>query len=150
MSKSGLIQQHLRTLSILSAAIVSGIVLFGAVVFYLLSSGGLGQGSDVPGSTGLILYLSALSVLVVAHFLPKALETPGRGASLEEVLAWHKKTTLIAMGLREGAAFMALVGIMLTGSWTPGIGVAGLAILTIVLGWPRETQIQGYMRDPGV
>lgn len=146
MSPSSEVQQHLRTLYMICGAILSGVVLFGVVVFVLLRSGAMGSTEQVPDSVGLILNLAGLSVLVVAHFLPRTIPRPAKDASLEAAFAWHKKTVIIATALREGAAFMALVGVLLTGSWPPGIGVAGLAVLTILLGWPREAQIQEHLR----
>ena len=128
------------------AAILAGIVLFAVVTWILLTAGTFSSGSAATGTLGLILSLAALSVLVVAHFLPRNLPRPSRDASVAEVFIWHKKTIVLATALREGAALMALVGILLTGSWSPGIGVVGLAVLTILLGWPREAQIQEYLR----
>jgi hypothetical protein len=146
MSSSPERKQHLRTLNIICAAIVSGIVALGVVVYVLLRSGTLGPDPSVSDLTGMVINLMALAVLVVAQFLPRQLPRPGAGASGAEVFAWHKKTIIIATALREGAAFLALVGILLTGSWSPGIGVVVLAVLLILLGWPRETQLQEYLR----
>jgi hypothetical protein len=149
MSRSEAVEQHFRTLFVICGAILSGVVLFGVVIFVLQSAGTLGPIEQVPSGAGLVLNLAALSVLVVAHFLPRTLPRPAREASLGEALAWHKKTVIVATALREGAALMALVGILLTGSWTPGIGVVGLAVLTILLGWPKEAQIEEYLRAWG-
>lgn len=146
MSPSSEVHQHFRNLHLICGALLSGVVLYGVVVFVLLRSGTMGSVEQVPSSVGPILNLIALGVLVVAHFLPRNLPRPARDAPLGEALAWHKRTILIATALREGAAFLALVGVLLTGSWAPGIGVVGLAILTILLGWPKEAQIEEYLR----
>ena len=81
--------------------------------------------------------------LVRAHFPPKLLRAPGRDASEEDLIAWHKKTTLIGFSLREGAALIALVGAQLTGKAVGAIVMVGWAIIAMILAWPRAEQLQG-------
>lgn len=139
-------RQHLRTLNIICGAILGGIVLFAVVTYVLLTTGTFSSSPAATGTVGLILNLAALSVLVLAHFLPRNLPGPGKDAADAEVLLWHRKTVIVATALREGAALMALVGVLLTGSWWPGIGIVGLAALSILFGWPREAQLEGDLQ----
>jgi hypothetical protein len=60
-------------------------------------------------------------------------------------LAWHTQTTVIAFALREGAAIIVLGGVLLTGQQVGGFAVVGLALMAMILGWPRQSQLQ---RDP--
>ena len=150
MAESEEVRQHLRVLSVICAAILSGILLSAGVTWYLRSSGTFG-GDTSGGAVNLstILNLAALMVLVVAHFLPRALAATGPGAPFEEILAAHKRSIIIGMALREGAALMAIVGVLLTGEVTPGMTVAGLAVVLILLGWPRKSQLEGRLQGSG-
>ncbi|MGW8323066.1 MAG: hypothetical protein ACWGSD_16070, partial [Thermodesulfobacteriota bacterium] len=85
----------------------------------------------------------ALVALVRSHFPPKLLRAPGRDASEEDRIAWHRRTVLIGFSLREGAALIALVGAQLTGKVVGAIAIVGWAIIAMILAWPRAEQLQG-------
>ena len=138
---------HLRQLSLICLAIPSGVVIFAGVVWYLLSSGSFEPPMAQDGaSIGNLLNLIALSTLIVAHFLPVLMKAPGPGASRGDVLAWHRTATIVAFAVREAAAFMALVGGMLTGELGWAFAVAGLAIVAMIGAWPRASQLEGPSR----
>jgi hypothetical protein len=144
------VQQHFKVLSVICGAIASGVVIFAGVVWYLLTSGRMvAEGTGIPANLGSILSLTALFLLVLAHFLPRFLAVP-REAHRDAILATHKRNTVVAMALREGAAFLALVGALLSGQMMPGMAVALLAVLTILLGWPRKAQIEEQLRRSAV
>jgi hypothetical protein len=81
--------------------------------------------------------------LLRSYFPPKHLRAPGRDASDEELIAWHKQTTLVGFSLREGAALFALVGAQLTGKVVGAIAIVGWAIIAMILAWPRAEQLHG-------
>jgi hypothetical protein len=151
MTGSEEIRQHFRILSVICMAILSGILIFAGVVWFLRSSGEFaGGGSESGASLSTVLNLAALSTLVVAHILPRSLAATSPGAQQEEVLATHKKATIVSMAIREGAALMALVGVLVTGEFKLGMAVAGLAVVLILLGWPRRSQIEGKLPSAGL
>ena len=134
---------HLRQLRVICLAIPSGVVIFAGVVWYLLSSGSFEPpmaGEDTY--LGNLLNLIGLSTLVIAHFVPVLMKAPGRGASYDDVMNWHRISTIVSFAVREAAAFMALVGGLLTGRLGWAFAVAGLAIVTMVLAWPRAGQLE--------
>jgi hypothetical protein len=144
MHQSAEVQAHLRQLTIISFAILSGVLIFAGVVWFLLSSGSFPpEGLDLPPWMGTLLNGVALVVLVKAHFLPKILGAPGPGTPEEALLAWHKRSVIVGFALREAAAFVALVGAMLTGRLPGAIAMVGLAILAMLLAWPRKEQLEG-------
>ncbi len=134
---------HFRLLNLLCLAILGGVVIFAGVVWFLLSTGTYTPPEGIPAYLGSLLNLVALVALLKAHFLPRFFRPPPRGAPEEGFLAWHRLVTLIAFALREGGAFAALVGALLTGRPAGGMAVAGLAIVAMVLAWPREDQLPG-------
>ena len=95
----------------------------------------------MPGYLATLFNVVALVAIVKAFFLPRLLSPPPREASEKGLLAWHQRTTIIGFALREGAGFIALVGVMLTGQQAGGFAMAGLAIVAMALAWPREEQI---------
>jgi hypothetical protein len=136
------VRNHLKLMNILSFAILSGILIFAGVVWFLLRSGELPPTNiEIPPWVGLLFDAAALVALLTAHFLPWIFGKPERGAPEEAVLAWHRKTVIVGSAFREAAAFIALVGAMLTGGLTGAVTMVGLAVFTMVLAWPRERQL---------
>lgn len=144
MKQSESLTQHLNQLAIISLAIMGGVVLFSAVVGYLLGEGTLPQGdADFPPWMSPLFNGVSLVVLVKALFLPRLFAPPTAGAPEEEWLAWHKKSTIVGYALMEGAALIALVGVILTGRSLGAIFMVGLALLAMVFAWPRADQLEG-------
>jgi hypothetical protein len=139
------VQGHLRKLSIICFAILMGVVTFGAVVWYLLASGRFSPLEGLPPYFATLFNLVALVVILKAYLLPRFFQRPPQDpdASEEAWLAWHNTTTILGFALREGAAFIALIGVLLTGQQTGGFAIAGLALLSMVLAWPRADQLEG-------
>jgi hypothetical protein len=144
MQQSEEVQGHLRQLTIICLAILSGVIIFSGVVWYLLRTGDLPPGDlDLPSWMGTLFNGVALLVLVKAYLLPRLFRAPGPGAPEDAVLAWHKRNTILGFALREGAAFIALVGALLTGRLTGASAMVGLAVVTMILAWPRAEQLGG-------
>lgn len=137
------VQQHLNQLTIICFAILSGVVIFGGVVWYLINGGVFTPPEGLPSYLAILFNLVALVALVKAHFLPRLFPHPGVGASEEERLAWHKRNTIVGFALREGAALIALVGVLLTGQQAGGFAMVGLVLVAMVFAWPKADQIQG-------
>lgn len=142
MQQSEPVKGHLSQLNIICSAIFAGVVIFAAVVWYLLRSGAMPpHDMDLPAWTSTLANVLALVVLLKAQFLPRLFGIPGSGASEEDWIAWHKRTVVVGFALREGAAFIALVGAMLTGRLVGATYMVGLAFLAMVLAWPRMGQL---------
>lgn len=138
------VEQHLKQLGIICLAIASGVVIFGGVVWYLLNSGGFTPAEGLPGYLATLFNLAALVALLKAHFLPRLFPPPPSGAPEESRLAWHKRNTILGFAIREGAAFIALVGVLMTGQQAGGFTIAGLAIVAMAFAWPRLDQFQDF------
>lgn len=134
-------QEHLKQLGIICFAIMSGVVIFAGVVWYLMNASSFSPPEGIPAYLAALFNLVALVAIVKAQLLPRIHRPPHPDAPEESHLAWHKRGTIIAFALREGGAFMALVGVLLTGRQGAGFALAGLAILAMVAGWPRVGQI---------
>jgi hypothetical protein len=135
------VQQHLRFLSIICGAILSGVVIFSGVVWYLLNAGGFTPPEGLPGFTGTLANVVALVAILKAALLPRLFPPPGRGAAETDLLAWHRKNTVLGFALREAGGLIALVGVLLTGRQAGGFAMAGLAVVSMALAWPRRDQL---------
>lgn len=138
---SDAVTQHLRQLAILCSAILAGVVIFVAVVWFLLSSEAYTPSETLPSYLATVLSLVGLVLILNAHLLPRFFPPPPEDGPEEARLAWHRQVTLIGFALREGGAFVALVGALLTGELAGGAAVAALAVVTMLLAWPRAEQI---------
>jgi hypothetical protein len=49
----------------------------------------------------------------------------------------------VGFALREGAALIALVGVLLTGQQAGGFAMVGLVLVAMFFAWPRVDQIRG-------
>jgi hypothetical protein len=136
------VEEHLRMLTIICFAIMSGVALFGGVVWYLVNVGAFAPSMDLPSVLPLIANILALVMIVKAHFLARFYPPPGPAAPEEALLAWHKRNTILGFAIREGAAFIALIGVLLTGQQTGGFAMAVLALLSMVFAWPRAEQLE--------
>lgn len=133
---------HLQQLSIVCLAILSGVLVFAGVTWYLLSSGRLPpDGLTLSPWIGTTFNVLALVLLAKAHLLPRLFSPPAAGMPEGVRLSWHKRNTILGFALREAAALIALVGAMLTGQLTGATLLVGLVILTMILAWPREGQL---------
>jgi hypothetical protein len=140
--------QHLGRLRILCGAILAGVVVFAAVVWFLLSFGAFTPPDTLPPHLGRILGVGGILIILVAHFLPRFFRRPPEEAPEEAHLGRHGQVTIITFALREGGALVALVGALLTGELAGGMAVASLAVVTMLLAWPREEQVfpEGWRR----
>ncbi len=138
------VKHHLRRLGVICFAIMAGVVIFGGVVWYLLNSGGFSPPEGLPSYLATVFNLVALVAIVKAFLLPRFFQPPPSApqAPEEAWLAWHKRTTIVGFALREGAGLIALVGVLLTGQQGVGFAMAGLAVLSMILAWPRAEQLE--------
>jgi len=121
---------------------MTGVALFGGIVWYLVNGGGFTPPEGMPGYLPILFNVVALVAIVKAQFLPRLFSPPPKDASEGSFLAWHQRTTIIGFALREGAGFIALVGVLLTGQQAGGFAMAGLAIVAMAFAWPRAEQLQ--------
>jgi hypothetical protein len=140
---SAAVEQHLRKMGLVCSAILSGVVVFSAVVWYLVNRGGFTSPEGLPNYLATLFNLVAFVALLKAHFLPRLFPPPPAGASEEALLTRHGRNTILGFALREGAGFIALVGVLLTGRQAGGFALAGLAIIAMVFAWPRLDQLEG-------
>ena len=144
MQPSQRLRAHRTQLNVFCGAIVGGVVIFAGVVWFLLRTGAMPpQDLELPTWMSPLFNVVALVALLKAQLLPRLFGTPPPGAPEGDWLAWQRRTTMVGFALRDAAALIALVGAVLTGRWVGALFMVGLAILAMVLTWPREAQLPG-------
>jgi hypothetical protein len=112
-----------QTLRIIHAALLGGILTFGAIVLFLLVSGRVGSGGG--GVLRWVWLALAVTALFAAGVLRGRLrpEAPARQAQTTAIMVW---------ALAELPALTGLVFALVSGDLVPAIGglVIGLALLT--------------------
>ena len=142
MRESQEVRAQIQQLGIISLAILSGVLIFTGVVWYLLGSGRLPpEGLDLPPWIGTLFNVLALVALVKAHLLPRLFPAPGPSAPDAAVLAWYRRTIIVGFAVREAAAVVALAGAMLTGQLTGAVALVGLVVVAMVLAWPSGERL---------
>ena len=143
------LRRHFQLLTILCFAIMSGVVIFGAVAGWLSYSGMLEPTlAEVPYVREGIVLAGILMVLSVPR-LGKAMGPGPSDQGVEAVLGKHKTSVIVTFALSEGVAFLVLVLGMLSGEMTLGLGIAALAVLGMAIRWPKRGYLEDHLRRVG-
>ncbi len=108
---------------------------------------------DVPGlplsltvaATVLLLLGSRIRSGLLGRIPPPAL-APGP----EPVLAAYERATLVSFALFDGAAVVGLVLALLTGQMRYGLIFALAAVLSMLVRWPRQAELDRFLRRRGL
>jgi len=144
-------QVSLRVLRIIIAAMVCGLLAFGAVAVFLVEGG---TKRVDPGLANLLLPVIGMLAIseLVAYFvvrgaiLRKAVEPlpphlpPPPGATPMGRLA---TVTLIGCAMAEGIGLFAIVTYLLTGNRLAWIAAAA-ALLTLAMQWPTQARLASF------
>jgi hypothetical protein len=156
----------LRTMQILAAALLMGVMIFLFVVLYmvLVQNQGqpLGPPQDLPIVSliaAVILVLNAPLVFVMPQILtqssvkqiaagtwkaPQGVSGASFNTDADKLLAVKQRTLLISLALIEGAAFCALIGFLLEGQYL-ALGVVGLAVVLMLALFPTEGRVRSWL-----
>ncbi len=140
------LRKHFQMLTVLCLAIVSGVVIFGAVAGYLHYSGMFEPTlAGVPFVREGMVVAGILMVLSVPR-LGNAMGPGPSDQSVEAVLGKHKTSVIVTFALSEGVAFLVLVLGLLSSEMTLGLGIAALAVLAMAIRWPKRTTLEDTLR----
>jgi hypothetical protein len=156
----------LRTMQIIAAALLMGVLVFLFVVLYMVLVQNQGQPLGPPQDLPLvsliaavILVLNAPLVFVMPQILtqssvkqiaagtwkpPQGVSGAGFDTDTDKLLAVKQRTMLISLALIEGAAFCALIGFLLEGQYL-ALGVVGLAVILMLALFPSEGRVRAWL-----
>jgi MFS family permease len=138
------IHQHLKAMRLLAGSMMAGVVVFGAVALTLLASGDF----EPPGTALPDLLVGGLAVasvlLIVAAPVVTRKLAERRAQDLAAALQRHRTRVVIGFALREAAGALGILLALLTGFTSWGLALAGAALVTMGVAWPRREDL-----DPG-
>jgi hypothetical protein len=130
-----------RAFRIMHSALVAGVVLLGAAVFFLVRV----REQALGGRRQLATILAAVSIGVVgiaAVFLRPRI--PERSAQDSPQVYWGatpgRSAVIMLWAVTEGASLIGWVGYLLTGATAPALAAI---LATVVLIWYRPSRLEG-------
>ena len=143
------LDQFARVTNIIAAAILASVPIYMAIAWLVAPTVATSSSSDdlAPMLAGIFAVLSA-GHLVLAQLLfasrvraAETLPTP------EERLASYRVAVIIAFALREAVALYGLVLTFLSGDIRWCLGFGAVALVSMVLGWPRRSAMERLASD---
>ena len=143
-------RQALTMLRVVCGALMAGIALLGMVVAYLVAGTGFElAGGEVPGILLPLAGLLTLGSLLSAPFAEGILSKVPPGTPRDVAMQRFQGAVIVGFALREGAGLFALVAGLLAGNLVWGLGLAGLALLGMLLAWPSEEKVRAQLKAVG-
>ena len=138
-------KQYLVALRILHLALVAAVVVFGAVVHFVL----LPLPDFQPNQNSvLFVNLSAVYLVFAATIgywlFGNQLKTAKKLKTLNDKLNAYRSASIVRFALLEGAALVAIVFYLLTGNIVL-LGIAGIGLLVLLLAHPNPTKLKDHL-----
>lgn len=142
------IDATLLRLRVVVGALITGVLVFSAIVVFLLHGRKLDTTDGFDGIFFLILPAFALTCVVGYSIFRKAqdrqLDRAGRGAPLERLLRVYTTRTIVGAAMAESVALLSGIAYLLTGSDWMILGiVAALVVMTGFL--PKAERIRDFV-----
>jgi hypothetical protein len=141
-----LIEQRLRTMGIICAALVGSVFIYAAIAWLLLAQGEIGPadggGSQLPVLPYVLAALGFCALVAAPRISSLVLGSGGTNdENPEQTLQRYQTSVIAGFAVRESAAIFGLVATFLTGNmvWVAGLAIA--ASLTMVAAWPRKETV---------
>jgi len=142
-----------RTVTILAGAFAVSVFLFMTVAAVLVAGGIFAEGNQAILELLPVLGITLLALPLAAPVVgTKIIEAAGDtgdetgGDTVDEVLQGWSQGHVVAMAMREGMGLTGITLALVAGSvpWIVGFGAVSLA--TILLGWPRRSELEERVR----
>jgi hypothetical protein len=133
-----------RPLQLICIALILGLVLFCTVALFLSLSGVVQPDAGAELVTWILLGLSLPQIMatqvVAGRLLPVGKSDP------ESLVARYRTSSIVAWAGLEGAAFMNIVGLLLSGNLVALI-VPGVALCWIAVTFPTADGLDNWLRQ---
>ena len=141
------IDAPLRIVTAIWLSLSSGLVIFAAVMYALLTTGSLDV--DALDPSLLVIVAPVLMVMMAGGIVlgPRLQGVIPREASPEEKVQRYQVARIVAMALQEGPALAIIVISALAGSRNWIIGAAALGVWTLFLARPRREDLEALLRN---
>lgn len=129
---------HLRTMRVVSLALISGVVMFAGILLVVLQ----GKFSDQLGLMTIMGFVS-MPVCVIASWVVPPLLAPIFPVE-SPAQTWFLQT-LLSMVLLEGSALSGLVNVMIN-HCQYSLAVAGIPTVMMVLRFPTASRLRAWLQ----
>ena len=143
------LDQFARTTMILAGAIAASVPIYMAVAWLVAPTVASASGSDdlVPLLAGIFAVLSAGHLVLAQLLFTSRVRAAEKLPTPEERLARYRVAVIIAFALREAVAIYGLVLSLLGGDPRWCLGFGAVALVSMVLGWPRRSTMERLASD---
>ncbi len=146
---------QVRVMQIMAAALVIGPTFFLALSLFLVQVQNRGQGLAPPSAPVLTILAAAMFVIstatafvvpgLVVRYRLQRIASGAEPDAVSQVRALPIKEMIIGRALHEGAAFLGCIAYLMEAQ-PLALGVAGLAILLMLIRFPTEYRVKTWMR----
>ena len=143
-------ERLLASLRVICGALAASSALMGLVAWLVV--GPLGMRQPVPDLPGLPLSLTAAATILlllgsrIRSGLLRRIPSPAVAPDPGPVLAAYQRATLVSCALLEGTAILGLLLSLLTGAVRYGLIFAFAAVVSILIRWPRRSELERLLR----
>ncbi len=145
-----LIEQRLRFMGIICAALVGSVFIYAAIAWLLLAQGEIGPadgGSQFPTLSYVLAGLGFCALVVAPKISSMVLRSDGGlDENPEQTLQRYQTSVIVGFAVRESAAIFGLVATFLTGNMAWVAGLAMAAALTMIAAWPRKESLLSALK----
>jgi len=142
----------LQNLRLIIPAMAMGVIVFAAIVVFLITSGGMN--TDPEPANLLLLVLAALAVMELAAYVVirkvmmgnlrrRWVGRPVEDVPPEELARGFQTLTLVGAALAEGFSLFGLVILLVTGNWL-AIAASAIGLLLIALHFPTRDKLSRF------
>lgn len=140
------------TLHIICGALAAATAAYAGMGWFLVTNGSFELPRLAkPGGLALILSVAAVLLLLAAPLAQRLLaqDRDSRRRSMPVVpFETYRQAIIVAFALREGAAIIGLVITLLTRDVRWALALGAVAVLAMLLGWPKPAAWQRLNEDP--
>jgi hypothetical protein len=147
-------ERLLASLRVTCGTLAASSALMGFVAWLVV--GPLGLRKPVADLPGLPLSLTAAGTILlllasrIRSGLLRRIPPPAPGDDPRPALAGYQRATLVSCALLEGTAILGLLLSLLTGEVRYGLIFAFAAVISILVRWPRRSEVERLLRGRGL
>jgi len=148
------LQRHIGRLRTLATAFCASAALYIVVAVILERVVGLDALMEIPFSVAAGIAVLQLLVILAGYLISRAMRAPrrsrtGAAPDPEEALGRYTASVIVASAFREAAAVFGLLLTLLTGDLIWVTLLATVAVISMVVHWPRREAVQDYLQQQG-
>ena len=161
------VEKHILTVRLIAIAFAASVLLYAAVAYLLIGVLGHRQVMEVPFYIAAAIAVSQLLTILAGWLMSPSMRRPDRARGVtiasgggadgtgpevgaEEAMQRYVKSVVVAAALRELASIVGLLLTLLTADMTWVLLLGGVALLSMLVHWPRRAAIEDFLQQQGL